>query len=120
MGYSTFQPVAAYTCLPKTIHVFGESIDDGAMIHDFCIHHTVLCLMVIGIILMLSGSVDYALGLPPTAYFRWFLGGALCIASLSCYIVGYVLWLSLFRWPIAVTAFFIGMYAVLHFRPKNR
>lgn len=68
---------------------------------------------------MLNAWVDYGAGLRPIAYVSWFLGGVLGVVALSCCTGGYLLFLGIFRWPVAAVVFLVGMYALCRFRPKN-
>jgi hypothetical protein len=89
------------------------------MTHEFGQQHPGLCIVIIAIMLMLNGWIDYGAGLKPVAYVSWFFGGILGIVALSCCIGGYILFFGLFRWPIAAIVFITGMYALWRFRPKN-
>jgi hypothetical protein len=87
---------------------------------DFGHQHPGLCIAVIGILLMLNGWLDNTTGLKLLAYLSWFVGGILVLIALSCCIAGYMLFLGILRWPLAVVAFVAGGYAVWHLRPANR
>jgi len=88
--------------------------------HEFFQQHPALCFVFMAIMLMLGSRLDYSVGLEFIAYLGWFLGGILGAFVLSCSIGGYLLFLGIFRWPIAAIVFSAGMYALWHFRPKNR
>jgi hypothetical protein len=90
------------------------------MMREFFQQHPALCFVFVAIMLLLNGWFDSVAGLKPIAYFSWFLGGILGLIALSCSIGGHLLFLGLFRWPIAAIFFVSGMYALWHFRPKNR
>jgi len=87
--------------------------------HGFVQEHPVICLVLIASILMFSGRLEYDIGFKPVAYWSWFLGGILAVATLAGGICGYFLFLGLFRGLLAAIVFVLGMSLLWRLRPKG-
>jgi hypothetical protein len=82
------------------------------MLHEFLKQHAGLAYLLFALIFLFLGLLNYKRGFKFTAFSHWFLG----VIIVSCGIAMDCLFLDVFRWPIAVIVFIIGMSALWHFK----